>query len=136
MKRWFVGISVAMIVAWSVGTGTAMAQDLPLGQVRVIPTPASQPFYQYAPQAGQCQAGCAQAGTGNPILDCLNRHGLGCMATHESHGCGSCYSQVLFIFGSCRQFFGERCIKGPPPSPVPGFDPSMVKPRPDCPFCQ
>lgn len=32
-------------------------------------------------------------------------------------GCSSLKSECIFFFGSCRQFFGEPCLKGPPPPP-------------------
>src|SRR5271165_4899001 len=30
---------------------------------------------------------------------------LGCAADFNQPGCGSCYSHLLFMFGSCRTFF-------------------------------
>ncbi|HYV39772.1 MAG TPA: hypothetical protein VE988_29050 [Gemmataceae bacterium] len=44
------------------------------------------------------------------IVGCLNSKGLGCQATHNTVGCGSCYGHLLFVFGSCRQFFGDTCM--------------------------
>jgi len=61
---------------------------------------------------------------------------LPCYSHFNDYSCGGIYSEVAFHFGSCRTFFGERCIKGPPPSPVPGFDPSVIQPKRDCPFCR
>ncbi len=51
---------------------------------------------------------------------------FGCWASHLSFGCGSLKSECTFIFGSCRQYFGEGCRKTPPPTygpipPVAGF---------------
>lgn len=50
-----------------------------------------------------------------------------CWSHHNSFLCGSCESELRFVFGSCRQFFGEPCLPGPatypyappPPFPVP-----------------
>ena len=42
---------------------------------------------------------------------------LGCAADFNQAGCGSCYSHLLFMFGSCRTFFGPSCE----PAPLPGF---------------
>jgi len=61
---------------------------------------------------------------------------LPCYSHFNDYSCGGIYSEAAFHFGSCRTFFSERCIKGPPPSPVPGFDPSVIQPRRDCPFCR
>ena len=47
---------------------------------------------------------------------------LGCYGHHNDYACSSVHSELIFLFGSCRQFFGERCLKAPPGSPVPGFD--------------
>jgi hypothetical protein len=52
-----------------------------------------------------------------------NRIPLLCYSHFNDYSCGGVHSEYLFHFGSCRQFFGERCLKGPPPSIVPGFDP-------------
>ncbi len=42
---------------------------------------------------------------------------LGCAADFNQPGCGSCYSHLLFMFSSCRTFFGPICD----PAPAPGF---------------
>ncbi len=42
----------------------------------------------------------------------LHRYGLGCYATIDTVGCTSCGSELTFIFGSCRSFFGEPCGMG------------------------
>jgi hypothetical protein len=59
----------------------------------------------------------------NAMHTCLNNHGLGCYATHDSAGCTSLHAELTFIFGSCRQFFGEPCFPGPLPPPYPGAAP-------------
>ncbi|HKB41684.1 MAG TPA: hypothetical protein VKD72_34990 [Gemmataceae bacterium] len=53
-------------------------------------------------------------------------HSLGCYAHHNDYSCGSWHSECTFLFGSCRQFYGERCLKEPPLSPVPGYDPETM----------
>lgn len=42
---------------------------------------------------------------------------VGCWASHNGYGCGNFRSDATFIFGSCRAFYGQRCLKGPPPQP-------------------
>jgi hypothetical protein len=50
----------------------------------------------------------------------FQRHfGLGCWASFNGYGCSSLHSELAFIFGSCRTFYSEPCLKGPPPSPLP-----------------
>jgi hypothetical protein len=44
----------------------------------------------------------------------LNNHGMGCWSHHVVFGCGSFHSEMRFIFGSCRAFFGDRCVPNPP----------------------
>jgi hypothetical protein len=47
---------------------------------------------------------------------------LGCYSHFNDYSCSNFHSEVQFLWGGCRTFFGERCLKGPPGSPVPGFD--------------
>jgi hypothetical protein len=51
---------------------------------------------------------------------------LGCYGHHNDYSCGSLHSELTFLFGSCRQFYGERCLKEPPLSPVAGYDPATM----------
>ena len=54
----------------------------------------------------------------HPVLRLMHVHlPLTCWSTHNGYSCGSLRSEGVFIFGSCREFFGEPCIKGPPPPP-------------------
>jgi hypothetical protein len=50
---------------------------------------------------------------------------LGCWAHHNQPRCGSLRLELVFLFGSCRAFFGEPCLKEPPPTPMP----ASVAPR-------
>lgn len=48
---------------------------------------------------------------------CVAHHGWfakkkGCLADPSSPGCGNFRTDAIFIFGSCRAFFGEACVKG------------------------
>jgi hypothetical protein len=62
----------------------------------------------------------------HPVRDALENHRplhnavanylpLGCWANHNEFGSGSFKSEVTYIFGSSRAFFGQPCMKGPPP---------------------
>jgi hypothetical protein len=48
----------------------------------------------------------------------------GCWGDYNSDFyCSTCWSEYVFIFGSCRQFWREPCLKTPPPSPFgPAYD--------------
>ncbi len=52
----------------------------------------------------------------HPVLRFLHIP-TGCWASHNGYSCGSFQSESVFIFGSCRAFFGEPCLNGPPPEP-------------------
>lgn len=54
----------------------------------------------------------------HPILRLFHLEpGTGCWASHNGYGCSSAKAECTFIFGSCRAFYGEPCIQGPPPPP-------------------
>lgn len=42
-----------------------------------------------------------------------------CWAHHNGLGCGNFLSEFNFLFGSCRTFYGEPCLREPSPQPVP-----------------
>ncbi len=80
---------------------------------------------------------CGEAGDGNPSnwskLDPRRwkaairaRLPLGCYGHHNHYSCSNLRAELVFLFGSCRQFYGEKCLKEPPVSPVPGFDPRTL----------
>jgi hypothetical protein len=53
--------------------------------------------------------------TSGPILSALRDHPpVGCWTHHDMFGCGSFRGDFIFTFGSCRAFFGQGCLKGPP----------------------
>jgi hypothetical protein len=62
----------------------------------------------------------------HPVLHFLHIP-TGCWASHNGYSCGSFQSESVFIFGSCRAFFGEPCPNGPPPPP---WDPEAGPPPP------
>ena len=43
----------------------------------------------------------------------LNSHGYCCDSHIDNYGCQNWRTQWLFMFGSCRQFFGEGCEPAP-----------------------
>jgi hypothetical protein len=55
-----------------------------------------------------------------PIRDRIRyRRPLGCWASFNGYGCSSLQSELGFVFGSCRKFYSEPCLKGAPPSALP-----------------
>jgi hypothetical protein len=67
--------------------------------------------------APDCPAAAADAvPKRRPIRDWLASHG--CWADINTLGCGSLRQELRFIFGSCREFFGESCQPNPPNYPI------------------
>jgi hypothetical protein len=62
----------------------------------------------------------------HPVLNLLHVP-VPCWASHNGYSCSSFRSEATFLFGSCRAFYGEPCIKGPPPPPW--ADDGNVPPR-------
>ena len=97
------------------------------------PVPAPAPTVAPAPCAS-CAAAEAleQNGQGHPVRDFLHDHKPHLCWTHfNNNSCGTAASEYAFIFGSCRTFFGEPCVSGPPGPAFPGEQP----PRNICPNC-
>jgi hypothetical protein len=66
-----------------------------------------------------------------PVVSLLRTHA--CWSHHNLPGCSTIRSEQTFVFGSCRDFFGGPCLKGPPPVLVPaGYQPPA---GPSCPTC-
>jgi hypothetical protein len=47
-----------------------------------------------------------------------------CWTTHNNVGCGSCWAELVYVFGGCRAWYGEPCFAGPrsPYGPGPGAE--------------
>ena len=109
-RTWLTRAALSMLIGWGVWAGLARAegpnyyprtppgaQELPPGYPPIDSTPSRQ-----------------------PIRDWLsNGRPLGCWASFNGYSCGSLRSELGFMFGSCRTFYGEPCLKGAPPSPLP-----------------
>jgi hypothetical protein len=76
------------------------------------------------PSTGFDTAAAMPEGLGprQPIRDALHAVNLCCWSHHNHVGCGSLKAECGFIFGSCRTFFGETCLKGAPPPLPPGYN--------------
>src|SRR5262245_52860996 len=101
-------VTIAMLAAALLPAGHAFAQK---------------PFPKTPPGANELPPGhppVDNSPTKKPIRDLL-RYGrpLGCWSSFNGYGCSSFHSTAAFVFGSCRTFYGEPCLKGAPPSPLP-----------------
>ena len=86
---------VAVVLGLAVGAGAARAQDPETNHPYVL--------NQDKP---------------HPVLKLLHVSlPAGCWASHNGNGCGNFRSDATFIFGGCRAFYGQACLKGPPPAP-------------------
>jgi hypothetical protein len=132
-RRWYVGAATAAVIGLGLAAGLARAQ---------APGPDCSPepwaVIEYGSVA-QPGAGAKHKGQDqNPqepgftkkgpvrdwAHDCMHRIGVGCWSHHNMYTCSSFHSEFVFVFGSCRQFFGEPCLPGPPEPPMPpGYGP-------------
>jgi hypothetical protein len=124
------GLGVTAGLARAAETAPPPAAPVAAPRVEAVPREA-------APEAVPEEAASAQGCHGDKkhhllallrpktYIEALHAHKpLGCYAHHNDYSCGSLHSEWTFLFGSCRQFYGERCLKAPPLSPVPGYDPA------------
>jgi len=100
-------------------TGAMMvAALLPAGRVM-----AQAPFPRTPPGANELPPGhppVDNSPSKRPLRDAVTVHRpLGCWSSFNGYGCGSFRADFAFIFGGCRTFFGEPCLKGAPPSILP-----------------
>jgi hypothetical protein len=158
--RWYVRAVVTVLVGAGAAVGLARAQP-----PAAAPAQATEPWAVIEFGAGSppppheaAPVAATPAAPRRPILDwlyskprpiadsvhdCMHAHGVGCWSHHNSYTCGSWKSECTFIFGSCREFFGEPCLPGPPPppyvaggyAPPPGYGPAVPQ-RSGCPSCQ
>ncbi len=112
MKRTILGAFLMVVLWWGIGAGRTLA----LG-------PGSPEFPRTPPQATELPPGVPPADSSpspTPIRDfCRFGRPLGCWSSFNGFGCRNLRSDVAFIFGSCRTFFSEPCLKSAPPSALP-----------------
>jgi hypothetical protein len=105
------GLSLILAAGWWV-------QQLP-AQTPTAPVPTAPVQVQPAQPVGQPIDSDVAPKRKSFILRLFNNHGYGCYSTVGDCGCGSTASELTFIFGSCRAFFGEPCGTPPPHAPRP-----------------
>jgi hypothetical protein len=94
--RWYLRAALATCVGLAVMAGLARAEGPPVVVMDETAPPAAAP----APR--------------RLFRDWLRRP-VGCWSHHDALLCSSWESERCFIFGSCREFFGEPCLKSPRP---------------------
>jgi hypothetical protein len=139
MQPWYVRAAVAAAIGLGVVAGLARGQPPvpgpnpePWAVIEYGSRPAPPPV-STAPDEVVAGEMAAPAARRRPLLDWWHNrpslaekwqnHPWNCRATHFEATCGSWESECVFIFGSCRQFFGETCQRGPslyPPRGSPG----------------
>jgi hypothetical protein len=100
--------AVVVALGWAVaGAPRAFADYYPKTPPQATELPPGLPPVNSAP-------------SNRPLRDHFH-HGrpLGCWSSFNGYGCSSLHSELGFLFGSCRMFFGEPCLKGAPPSALP-----------------
>ncbi|HKI36781.1 MAG TPA: hypothetical protein VKA46_33310 [Gemmataceae bacterium] len=150
-QRWYVRAALAAVVGLGVAASLARAQEPPPGVVigpepwalldsgAWSPTPPP-PDTPPLPRKGPIR---------DWVRDCGNKIGVCCWSHHNAFTCSSWKSEGTFIFGGCRQFFGETCLQGPPQppfppgygplpgyGPVPGYGSPGYGEKAGCPNCQ
>jgi hypothetical protein len=115
-KLWRLGMLA--LFGWCAQSSTVGAQTPAYVEVQPVsftPTNTSPGAFSYSDSYGPAVA----SERNRPLQRMCDAYveRLGCAADFNNPGCGSCYSHLLFMFGSCRTFFGPICE----PAPAPGF---------------
>jgi hypothetical protein len=96
-------------------SGLARADERPVTPIRVTPEELLSPEVPAAPVMHSKPA------KHRPVRDWFRN--LGCYVEPNNLGCTSFRATTRFIFGSCREFFGEPCLQGPQSSQLLGHGP-------------
>jgi hypothetical protein len=97
-ERWYVRAVLSAAIGLGVLAGLSRGQE-PV--TNILPR-AEIPEYLSAPRSR--------------LQQWWYRHPGHCWAHPNALMCGNGKDDLVFIFGSCRQFYGEPCLKNPPPS--------------------
>ncbi len=140
MRRWLIR-AVLAVLGLGAAAGFGRAQSLPVATNPPAPgvtattgptavaVPSSvawpDPAFSHLPVPTPAPALVADPNQMHPfkarLHNLIQRHPSYCWSSHNSVGCGSLEAECTFLFGSCRQFFGEPCFKGQPT--IPGLPP-------------
>jgi hypothetical protein len=125
MRKTLFQAVLAGLVVLGVGAGLAQAQQ-PNMPSQVLP--AGHKAVKAA-KAADCSGNCGEQDDEqrNGLLKRLKRRinncPGNCWADGQAYHCDSLKATCRFIFGSCRSFFGEPCLQGPPTGPLPAPSP-------------
>ena len=109
MKTWTVRLGLSLMVVVGLWTSRAPAQEYvgPPGEVYVVPTVPFVPNYHVADTAPLPFPPGPPPST-SPLVRTLNFFGMACES--DSFGTtGSFQSEFRWMFGSSRNWFGDRC---------------------------
>jgi hypothetical protein len=126
------GLAAVMMVSFCASAHAQGLQafcppQIPSGYGPLAPSLQPGPIVGGADGGANCNGGTASGTkhpllntlTSGPILSALRDHPqIGCWTHPNMFGCGSLRGDLLFTFGSCRAFFGQQCLKGPPQDAV------------------
>jgi hypothetical protein len=74
----------------------------------MAPTDCGTPWQQTGSPYGIMQPGRTSA-----VREWLRRCHACCWSHHNNLGCSTLKSEAIFLFGSCRAFYGETCLPRP-----------------------
>ena len=112
MSRKIKRLGMLVVLGWLLQNSSLSAQAPGQTAVPAQPVPCAGAATVNAAVGGPV-AGPAPV-SNRPFQRCLNRHGLACASDFNQLGCGNLHSELAFIFGSCRTFFGQPCYPNPP----------------------
>jgi len=123
-RSWYsLCFGLAVTTGWPIASLTADDREPPLAPAQPTVAASQQagsangwvpaPAVVASPAAAEAPAGSVRR---RPVSDWWRNDRPGCWSHHNYFGCGSLKSECTFIFGSCRAFFGEPCLQGPPPA--------------------
>jgi hypothetical protein len=122
-RRWYGRAALTALIGWGLAAGLARADGPP-----AVAEPWEVIDHGTGVAPGQNPplnpAFTHKGPVRDYVHDCMHKLGVGCWSHHNMYTCGSFQSEFTFVFGSCRQFFGEPCLPGPPIPPMPpGYGP-------------
>src|SRR5438094_3487498 len=99
MQRWTIRALLTAILTAGVATATARAEE---------PGCAKEKSHERRHSVSEWFQS-------RPVITWVHSHEFNCLSSINSLGCGSLKSECTFMFGSCRDFYGETCFKDPMP---------------------
>jgi hypothetical protein len=107
MRRLF-ALLVLTVVLGTLGLSQTARGDQP------DPVPMAMPAATCCP-AGRDPAGLVSPNmihqTRHPLLRHFNPHWWGCGSDQYNPGCDNLKDECIFLFGSCREFYGQPCLQ-------------------------